>query len=223
MSVIDVRIRDHVHQFARFQIRHLGHHHEQHRVLHHVPVVRREDVLRPLVEDAVERVALHVECHRVCARLEPHVREVLEVVQIRQDAPAVPVILEAPEDVVHLVHLALPEPVFLSHLVAVGLSDGSLFIGPLVPHVALQISQPVGLLLPYPQHLVCRQLDGGRTQRERRELLRKIVAVHHAEVLDGVRRRAVFPVRTHRHPLGAETVVEDVLAHIHEKLICSAH
>ena len=223
MPVVDVRVRYDVHQLSGLQARHLRQHHQQHGILHHVPVVGRKDVLRPLVEYAVQSIALDIEGHRVRARLKSHLREILEVVEVGHDAAAVLVILETPQHVVHLVHLALLELVLLGHLVAVCFSYGTLFICPLVPDMALQICQPVGLFLPDPEHLVGRQLDRCRPQRERRKLLRKVIAVDHSEVLYRMRRRAVLPVRADRHPLGAETVVEDVPAHIHEKLICLAH
>ena len=82
--------------------------------------------------------------------------------------------------------------------------------------MALQVCQSVGLLLPDPEHLIGRQLDGRRPQRERRKLFGKVIAVDHSKILDRVRRRTVLPVRADRHAFSTESVVQYVAAHIHE-------
>jgi hypothetical protein len=57
MAVVDVRVRNDVHQLAGLEPADLRHHVDQHRVLHHVPVVRRQHILTALVQNGVERIA----------------------------------------------------------------------------------------------------------------------------------------------------------------------
>ena len=49
MAVVDVAVRDDVDKLARLQAADLREHMHQHRVLHHVPVVRRQHILTALV------------------------------------------------------------------------------------------------------------------------------------------------------------------------------
>ena len=46
-------------------------------------------------------------------------------------------------------------------LIAVGFSDGSVRVCPLIPDGAVQIVDVVGFSLPDPEHLLCTGLDGG--------------------------------------------------------------
>ena len=71
-------------------------------------------------------------------------------IHVGDDPPAVRVVLQVVQHPVHLVELAfgvlVPDP----HLVTVRFTDGTVFIGPTVPYVAVQVPDIVGLLLPYP-------------------------------------------------------------------------
>ena len=157
VAVIDVAVGDDVDQLAGDEAGDLGKHADQGGVLDHVPVVGRQHVLRALVEDGVEDLARDVEGHGVGAGIEAHFAEVREVVHAGEDAAALGVVLQIVEHPVHLVEVALGVVVLLGQLIAVGLADGAVFVGPGVPDVAAQLGDPVGFLLPDPEQLV----DGG--------------------------------------------------------------
>ncbi len=85
MTIIDVRICDHVHQLPRLQSAHLCHHMYQHGVLYDIPVIGRQDVLRSLIQNSVEPVTRHVKSHAVGARFQPHLHKVVEFIDIGHD------------------------------------------------------------------------------------------------------------------------------------------
>ena len=92
-----------------------------------------------------------------------------------------------------------------------------------VPDVGVEVADVVGLFLPDPEDLVHRRLEVGLAQGDDGELLRKVVAVDHAEFLDGVRGRAVRPAGTDGESGVPHAVVYDVAAGRDEDLVCFAH
>ena len=61
MPVINMGIGDDMYQFPHLHAAHLGDHVQQHRILHHVPVVGRKNVLGSLVQDRVQLAAAYVD------------------------------------------------------------------------------------------------------------------------------------------------------------------
>lgn len=49
MPVINMGICNHMHQFPNFHATYLRQHMEQHRILHHIPVISRQHILRTLI------------------------------------------------------------------------------------------------------------------------------------------------------------------------------
>ena len=219
-----MRVGNDVHQLARLQTGHLREHVHEHGVLHDVPVVRREHVLAALVEDGVERVARDVERHRVRARVERHLVQILERINIRQDAAGGRVVLQVVEHAVHLVEFTLGILVLDAELVAVGLADRAGLVGPLIPDVAAQVVDVVRLLLPDPQQLVHGGLPVGAPQRQQRKFFGQVIAVDDAELFDRVRWRAVvLPVGAHRLIGVPDAVRQNVAAVADKDLVCVAH
>ena len=60
VPVVNMRVGNHVHKLAGDKPRRLREHIEQHGVLHHVPVVCDQHILRALIEYAVEYVSARV-------------------------------------------------------------------------------------------------------------------------------------------------------------------
>ena len=195
----------------------------EHGVLHDVPVVRRERVLAALVEDGVERVARDVERHRVRAWIERHLVQILERINIRQDAAGGRVVLQVVEHAVHLVEFTLGILVLDAELVAVGLADRAGLVGPLVPNMAVEIMHVIGLLLIDPQDLVHGGLERRTTQRKRGKLLAQVVARRDAKVFNGIGRGAILPHRADLLALGGGAMVQDIAAHGYKLLISFAH
>ena len=150
--------------------------------------------------------------------------QILERVDIRQDAAGGGVVLQVIEHAVHLVEFALGILVLYAELIAVGLADRAGLVGPLIPDMAAQVVDVVRLLLPDPQQLVHGGLPIGAPQRQQRKLLGQVVAVDDAELLDRVRRSAVvLPVGAHG-PVGIpDAVFQYVAAVADEYLVCVAH
>ena len=143
MPVVDVRVRDHVDELAHLHIAHLRHHVHQHGILHDVPVVRGKHVVAALVEDRVQNelagflILGAVERHAVRARVEVHLVQVGEVVDIRHNAARIRVVLEVEDHAIDHIEHALLVLVLDRHLIAVGLADGTVRIGPFVPDMRL--------------------------------------------------------------------------------------
>ena len=78
----------------------------------------------------------------------------------------------------------------------------------------------VGFSLPDPKHLLRTGLDGRLTKRDRRELLRQIITVDHAEFLDRIGARSVLPMRADLLTLGACPVLQYIITHIYKYLVC---
>ena len=216
-------VGDDVYQFAGLQTGHLGHHMGQYGVLHDVPAVCGEHILTALVQNGVQGVAGHVERHRVGAGIQGHFAQVVVVINIGKDAAASGVVLQIPQHLVHLVHVALRIVVLYPQLIAVGFADGAVLIGPGVPDPGAQVVDVVALGLPDPQQLVNGALPEGAPDGEDGELLRQVIAVHNAEFLDGMGALAVLPPGADRPVRIPDAVVQNVPAVLDEDLVCSAH
>ena len=193
MAVIDVGIRDDMDQLPRLQTGHLGHHVKQHRVLHHIPAVGSEHILRSLVQDPVQGVPADIECHGVGAGVQGHLAQVVVVVQAGEDPAGGGVVLQIPQHLVHLVHVPLGIVVLHPQLIAVCLSDGARLIRPGVPDMAVQVMDIVGLLLPDPQQLVHRGSQILLPHGDDRELLPQVIAVDYPKELHRVGGCPILP------------------------------
>ena len=102
------------------------------------------------VEDAVERIARDVEGHRIRARIEVHLVQVLKVIQIGEDAAGSGVVLQIVEHPVDLIELPFLVDRLLGELIAVRFADRARFIRPAVPDMRVEVADVVALLLPDP-------------------------------------------------------------------------
>ena len=222
MAVVDVSVGDDVDQLAGLQTGHPGHHVNQGGVLHHVPAVGGEHILAALVEDGVEGSAADIEGHGVGAGIEGHLVEVVVVVEVGHNTPGGRVVFEIVQHPIHLVEHPLDILVLDPQLIAVGLADGAALVGPGVPDMAVQVVDVVGFLLPDPQQLVHRALEGHFPDGLDGELLPQVVAVDDTEFLHGVGGGAVLPPGAHLligvpHPMG-----QNILTILNKQFICVA-
>ena len=164
-----------------------------------------------------------VEGHGVGAGVQCHLVQILKIVDIRQDAAAGRVVLQVVQHPVHLVHLPLGILMLHRQLIAVGLADGAVLIGPAVPDMPAEIMDVVGLLLPYPQQLIDTGLEVRSADGEDGELLAQVVTIYDAEFFDGVGGRAVLPVGTHVLVGIPYAVGKDLPAVFLEYAVCVAH
>ena len=223
MAVVDVAVSDDVNQLAGLKTGGLGDHVQQGGVLHHVPAVGGEHILRALVQNGVQGVAADVEGHGVGAGIQGHLVEVVVVVHMGDDAAGSGVVLQIPEHLVHLIHIPLGIVVLDAQLIAVGLADGTVLVGPGIPDVAAQLSNTVGLLLPDPQQLVHGGLDELLADGHDGELLPQVIAVDHAKQLHGVGGLAVLPAGAN-FPVGVpDALGQDVFAVLDKNFIGTAH
>lgn len=154
MAVIDVRVAYYVYEFTDFEVAHLREHMQQDRILHDVPVVCGEGVLTALVENAVEFVAGDVESHRIGARVEMHLVQILKVVDVGEDASGLRIVFEVKKHSVHLVEFALGIYALFAELIAVRFANRACFVRPAVPDMRIQIMHVVALFLPNPKDFV---------------------------------------------------------------------
>ena len=223
MPVVDVGVGDHMDQLPRLQAGDLGQHVDQGGVLHHVPAVGGEHVLAALVEHRVQGPAGHVEGHGPGAGVEPHGVEVGVLVEAGEDPPGPGLVLQVVEHPVHLVHVPLRVVVLHPQLVAVGLPDGAALVRPGVPDAAVEVVDVVGLLLPDPQQLVQRGLEGHPSDGLHGELLPQVVAVHDAEALHRVGGAPVLPPGADGQVRVPGPVGQDVFAVLDEQFVGAAH
>ena len=216
-------IGDDVDQLAGLQAGGPGHHVDQDGVLDHVPVVGRQHILGPLVQNGVEGAAGDVEGHGIGAGIQGHLVEVLEVIDIGEDAAGGGVVAQVVQHPVHLVKRPLRVLVLHPQLIAVGLADGAVFVGPAVPDVAPQVVDVVGLLLPDPQKLVDAGFEIGAADGENGKLLPQVIAVDDAEFLHRVGRSTVLPVGADVLVCVPHPVFQDVPAVLLKYFIGAAH
>ena len=82
MAVINVGVRNDMDQFPCHQTADLGQHVDENRILYHIPVVRRQNILGSLMEDGIQRLSAHIEGHGIGTWLQMHFRKIREVVDI---------------------------------------------------------------------------------------------------------------------------------------------
>ena len=218
-----MRVGDDVHQLPRFQPARPREHHQQDRILHDVPVARREHILAALVEDAVEGVARHVEGHGIGAGIQVHLFKVGDVVHMRDDAAARRVVFKVVQHLVYLVELPFREGILYAELIPVRLADGAAFVRPAVPDMGGKVMDIVALFLPDPEDLVDGRFQIGTADREDGELFPQVIAGHLPELFDRMGGRAVFPAGAHFAVCIPRPVFEDVPAISDEDLVCAAH
>ena len=90
----------------------------------------------------------------VGTRIKRHLTKILMDVNICHDPAAERIVFQVIDHTIHLIHHAFLILMLHTQLIAVGLADGTVFIRPLIPDVAVKIVNIVGLLLPDPQHLI---------------------------------------------------------------------
>ena len=195
----------------------------EHCILADVPVVGGEHILTALVQNGVECAIRYVEGHGIGAGVEVHLVQVLEVIEIRQDAARGGVVLEVIEHAVDLIEQALLVLVLHTELVAVGFADGACFIRPGIPDVGGKVMDVVRLLLPDPEKLVHRAFEIGAAERENGKFLLQVVAVDKTELFDRVGGGAVGPVRTNGEVIVAHAALQNVETVGAEDLIGVAH
>jgi hypothetical protein len=110
-----------------------------------------------LIQNGVERIAGDVEGHGIGAGIQGHLRKIGEIIDVGHYPAGGGVVFQVPQHLVHLVHVPLGIVMLYAQLIAVGLADGAVFVGPGIPDPRPQVADIVGLGLPYPQQLV----DGG--------------------------------------------------------------
>ena len=131
--------------------------------------------------------------------------------------------LQIPQNLVHLVHVPLRVVVLHPQLVTVGLADGAVLIRPGVPHVAVQVMDIVGLLLPDPEELVHRRLEVLSADSDDGKLLFQVIAVNHPKELDGVGGRPVLPLGAHRAVGVPHALGQNIFTVLNEYLIGVTH
>ena len=161
--------------------------------------------------------------HAVRARIQVHFGQVAKHVRVGHDAAAVRRMLKVVQHAVHLVEIALGIMALLANLIPIGLADGAGLVGPLVPNMAVEVMNVIGLLLIDPQDLVHRRLKRRAAQGKRGELLAQVVACRNAKVFNGIGRGAILPHRTDLLPLGGGAMVQNIAAHGYKLLISLAH
>ena len=82
--------------------------------------------------------------------------EILEVIDIGHDPPGRGIVLQVIDHPVHLVKHAFLILVLDAQLIAIGLTDGTIRSCPLIPHMAAQVLDAIGLLLPDPKQFIHR-------------------------------------------------------------------
>ena len=80
--------------------------------------------------------------------------QIFKIIDIGQNSPGCRVVLQIIQHPIHLVEHTLFIPVLQPQLVTIGFADGTVFSCPLIPDVAAQVRNAVGLFLPDPQQLI---------------------------------------------------------------------
>ena len=218
-----MRIGDNVNKFADLKSADLSKHTGECRILADVPDICRKHILRALVENRIELVTRNVECHTVSAGIKSHFAQILMNVDIRKDSAALGIVPEVIENTVNLVHIALFIVMLDTELIAVCLAYAAVFVCPLIPDVAAEVIDIIGLFLPYPEYFVNRTLEKRLSQRKNRKLLRKIIAVDNAEFFYCVCGSAVFPSGADVKVGIPDSVLKNILAGVNKNFIGKAH
>ncbi len=108
MPVIDMCIGNDVHELARLHIDALRDHTQQYRILHDVPVIRRQYILGALIQDCIQRQFImtrllrDIERHTVRAGIEIHLHKVGVNVNVRHNAAAERIVRKIIKNTVNL-------------------------------------------------------------------------------------------------------------------------
>ena len=143
-----------------FHITGLRDHHQKKRILAHIPVICRQNILRSLIQNSIQdqfvfsRFFGHIKCHGIGTWVKIHFMKILMYINIGHDPSAVRIVLKIKKYPVHLIHHSFFILMFHTQLIAVGFSDGAVLICPAVPDMAVKIMDIVGFLLPDPQNLI---------------------------------------------------------------------
>ena len=170
VTVIDMSVANDVYELSDFKSAYLRKHMQKNRVLHDVPVVCGEGVLTALVEYAVELVPRDVESHRIRARVEVHLVQVLEIVDISENASRLRIVFEVVKHSVHLVEFALGIHALDAELISVRLANRPRFVRPTGPSRGVEGMHVVARFLPNPQEFVGCGFESGATKRDYRKL-----------------------------------------------------
>ena len=149
--------------------------------------------------------------------------QVFKIVDVRQNPAGGGVVLQIVDHPVNLVEHAFLVLVPDAQLVAVGLADGAVLSHPFVPDMAAQVCDAVRLFLPDPQQLVHGAFPVGAPQGHDGKFLGQVVAVHHAEFFNGMRRCSVLPVGANLQIFVGKAVFQNVPARFLIQLVSIAH
>ena len=145
--------------------------------------------------------------------------QILMHIEIGHDPTAERIVFQIVDHPIGLIHHPLLILMFYAHLIAVGLSDGSVLVRPGIPDMTVKVMNIVGFFLPDPKHFIRRTLKRRPPKRQDRKLLRQIIPVHHAKLFDRISRCAILPVRSDPLPLGAGPILQYILTHANKYLI----
>ena len=149
--------------------------------------------------------------------------QILKGVDIGHDAAGCRIVLQIKQDTVHLVKHTFLILVLHAQLVTVGLTNGAVFLGPLVPNMAAQITDTVGLLLPDPQQFIQGGLPVGAAQGHQRKFFLQIIAVDHTEFLYGMGRSTILPMGADLQIGVIKAILQNVFTSLDIQLVSSAH
>ena len=212
-----------MHELACDKTADLRQHVHKYGILHDVPIVCREHVLRALVQNGIEPVSADMERHGIGAGIQSHFMQVGKIIEARQNAAAGRVVLQVVQHAVDLIELSLREAVFDAELIAVGFADGAALIGPAVPDMAAEVVDIIRLFLPDPQQFLHARAPVGAAQRHEREFLLQIIAVHHTEALDRMGRGTVRPARANGLIGVPDALAQDACTRLAVEQIGAAH
>ena len=223
VPVIDMGIGNHMQKFSRLKAGNLSKHHGENCILHDIPVVGSEHILRTLVQDGVELPATDIECHGIGAGIKSHLTEIRKIINVGHDSAGGGIVFQVPDDFVNLIHISLRIMVFDTKLITVCFADRTRLVCPGIPDAGTKIMHIIALCLPDPEKLIDGGFPKGPADGENREFFCKIVPVDNPEAFDGVSRRAVFPTRTDRQICIPYTVIENITTILNKYLVSSAH
>ena len=90
-------------------------------------------------------------------------------IRIGDNSAAERIVLQVIQHPIHLIHHAFLIPALYSDLIAIGLSNGTGLVSPLVPHMTVQIMNISGFFLINPQNLIHAAFQGCLSQGDCRK------------------------------------------------------
>ena len=212
-----------MYEFSRFQTGNLCKHHCQHCILHDIPVVGSQHILRTLVQNRIEFLPADIESHGISTGIESHFAEICKIIDVCHDSAGRRIVFQIPEDLVHLIHISFGIVVFYPKLIAVCFSNGAVLICPGIPYTGTKIMHVIALFLPDPQKLVNGGLPVRPADCENRKFIRKIVTVDDTETFYCMGRRTVLPAGPDGKIRIPRAVIQYLPAILNENFVCSAH